>query len=369
MEETLDPGQFGVTPDLFKEWRVPRFGNDNPQELKTKVWEWLVRSRLSGYASAKMMAEMAGGPLPSGEGPTWSFDRFGQSVTELSDGRKIYIGGEHEDHYMPDFCIYNDVVVMGLEGGIDFYCYRKSDFPPTDFHTATLVGEKIIIIGSLGYLGERNPGVTQLYSLSLANFEIHKLESSGSSPGWIHSHVATLSEDQTSIIVTQGKVDPGGGHSLRENIEDWKLNLHDCRWERLTQRNWAQFEVRRKDGMNIHLFEIRTMLLSLMLNLNDEYQQEMSRLSESLGYRPDAKQIKDLYTFDFEHGDLQKDEQTYNLFFVTIQGVRVRFTEGLQGLQVVIEGRISAEKEGLIKRQLVDKLSALESSPCELEEY
>jgi hypothetical protein len=324
----------------------------------------LVHSRLSGYAATQMM----NGPSPNVEGPTWSFDRFGQSITELSDGRRIYIGGEHEDHYDPDFYIYNDVVVIGPQAGVDFYCYRKSDFPSTDFHTATLVSDKIVIIGSLGYLGERNPGYTQLYSLDLGDFEMHKLEGSGSSPGWIHGHNAILSEDQTSIIVTKGKVDPGGGHALRENIEDWKLNLHDWSWERLTQRNWSQFEIRRKDKKNIHLFEIRTTLWSLMLNLKDEYQEGMSRLSEALGYQPDEKQIKELYTFDFEHGDIQKDEDTYNLFYVYIDGVRVRFTEGLQGLQVVIEGRLSGEKESLIKRQLVDKLSALENSPCELEE-
>ena len=365
MEENLDPGQFGVTPDLFREWRVPRFGDENPQKLKSKVWEWLVHSRLSGYASNKMM----NGPSPQVGGPTWSFDRFGQSVTELTDGRTVYIGGEHEDHYMPDFNIYNDVVVIGLDQMVDFYCYKKSDFPPTDFHTATLVGDKIILIGSLGELGERNPGHTQLYALSLRNFEIHKLESTGVSPGWIHRHTATLSEDQNSIIVTRGKVDLGGGHSLRENIEDWKLNLDDWSWERLTQRNWTQFEIKRQDKMNIHLFEIRQALWTLTFNLEDEYQDQMSRLLESLGYRPDVNQINDLYHFGIDQGDLQKDEDTYNLFYVTIDGVRVRFTEGLNGLQVIIEGELPGEKEGLIKRQLLDKLTILENSACEVEEY
>lgn len=365
MEENLDPGQFGVTPALFREWRAPRFGNDNPQKLKSKVWEWLVHSRLSGYASTQMMH----GPSAQVAGPTWSFDRFGQSITELADGRRIYIGGEHEDHYDPDFYIYNDVVVIGPDNTVDFCCYRKSDFPPTDFHTATLVGDKIFIIGSLGYPEERNPGDTQLYSLNLTNFEIHKLDSSRISPGWIHGHAATLSEDKSSIILTKGKLYLGHGHSLRENIDDWKLNLADWRWERLTTRNWSQFEIRRKDAMNLHLFEMRTTLWSLMLNLKDEYQEDMFRLSEALGYQPDVKLINDLYNFDIEHGNLQKDEDVYNLFYLSIDGVRLRFTEGLYGLQVVIEGSISGEKESSIKRQLMDKVSALENSPCELVEY
>src|SRR5215208_5738202 len=166
MEEELGPQQFGVTPALFKEWRAPRFGNENPQKIKSNVWEWLVRSKLSGYAATQKM----NAPSALAEGPTWSFDRFGQSVTELSDRRTVYIAGEHEDHYDPDFYIYNDVVVVHPDGAVDFYCYRKSDFPPTDFHTGTLVDETIVILGSLGYPDERNGNDTQICVLSLDNF-------------------------------------------------------------------------------------------------------------------------------------------------------------------------------------------------------
>jgi hypothetical protein len=52
-----------------------------------------------------------------------------------------------------------------------------------------------------------------------------------------------------------------------------------------------------------------------------------------------------------------------------IDNVRIRFTEEIHCLKVVIEGSISTNKVNLIKEQLVDKLSALENSPCELEEY
>ena len=48
------------------------------------------------------------------DGPVWCFSRFGTSLTELPDGRFVQIGGEHEDFYDPDFCIYNDVTVQKL---------------------------------------------------------------------------------------------------------------------------------------------------------------------------------------------------------------------------------------------------------------
>lgn len=365
MEVNADPQQFGVTPELFVEWREPRFGNANPQKLKSKVWEWLVHSKLSGYSSAQMML----GTSPVKGGPTWSFERFGQSVTELSDGRRLYIGGEHEDFYDPDFYIYNDVVVMYPDGAVDFYCYPKLDFPPTDFHTATLVGEKIIIIGNLGYKEERIPGNTQLYALDLADFAIHKLESSGTAPGWIHGHTAMLNEDKSAILVTKGKIHIGKGQVLKENVDDWKLFLDDWRWERLSARDWTQFEIRREDHGSLHLFLIRSALWYLNCNREDEYQEMLSNLVELLGFQPDVKRIQDLYNFAMEHGELQHDEDAHHVFYFDVNGVRVRFTEELNDLQVVIEGTLSTEQVRLIQRQLLEKLSVLVNAPCELEEY
>lgn len=39
--------------------------------------------------------------------PVWCFTRWGATRTKLPDGRVVCIGGEHEDSYDPDFCIYN----------------------------------------------------------------------------------------------------------------------------------------------------------------------------------------------------------------------------------------------------------------------
>ncbi|MGD8402092.1 MAG: hypothetical protein PVJ21_00415 [Anaerolineales bacterium] len=365
MEKEFDPQRFGVTAELFREWRKPRFGNANPQKIKSKVWEWLVNSRLSAYAATQIME--ASSAMVAG--PTWNFDRIGQSVTELSDGRRIFIAGEHEDFYDPDFYIYNDVVVTYPDGTVDFYCYRRADFPPTDFHTATRVGEKIVIIGNLGYQEERYHGYTQLYALDLGNFEIQKLESSGEPPGWIYDHTAVLSEDETSIVVTKGKLHIGQGNPLIENLDDWKLSLDNWHWEKLVERKWTQFGIRRKDRGGLHFFLIRTALLDLKMNQVDRYQEMMSDLSMFLGHLPDVEKINDLYNFDMEHSELQKDKAVHNRFYFYIDGVRVRITEGDYDLQIVIEGEISDEKESLIKRQLLEKVSALVNSPCEVEEY
>jgi hypothetical protein len=147
-EPPVDPA---LTPELFMRWRTPRFGRANPERMNNPVWEWLIRSRLSAYLAEQSFKV----PLAMRAGPGWCFDRFGRSSTDLPDGRTILIAGEHEDYYDPDFYIYNDVVVLNPNGRIDIFGYPAEVFPPTDFHTATLVGDRIIIVGNLGHPEQR----------------------------------------------------------------------------------------------------------------------------------------------------------------------------------------------------------------------
>jgi len=245
----LDPA---VTLDLFLKWRSPRFGNSNPERMNNPVWEWLVKSKINAYQANERLK----GPSAIEAGPGWCFDRFGQSSNQLPDGRVVFIAGEHEDHYDPDFYIYNDVVVQNLNGRIDVFGYPRDVFPPTDFHSATLVSNRIILIGNLGYPEERRPEKTPVVILNLDTFAIVAAQTSGTPPGWIHSHKATLSDDGRSILLQRGKLDRGEkDKSLVENIDDWRLHLSDWRWERLTERRWPRWEVRRKDGENNHLFD------------------------------------------------------------------------------------------------------------------
>ena len=233
-----------VTRELFLKWRSPRFGSANPERMNNPVWEWQVRSKINAYEATQRKR----GPSALDAGPGWCFVRFGQSSTQLPDGRTVFIAGEHEDFYDPDFYIYNDVVVQHPDGNLDIYGYPRAEFPPTDFHSATLVSNRIVLIGRLGYPEERRPRRTPVMLLDLKTFAITEAKTSGSPPGWIHSHKATLSANGDSILVQGGKLERGEGMSLVENIDDWRLHLGDWRWERLTDRRWPCWEVRRKDG-------------------------------------------------------------------------------------------------------------------------
>src|SRR5688572_8824689 len=123
--------------------------------------------------------------------------RYGQSQTVLPDGRTILIAGEHEDFYDPDFYIYNDVVVWHPDDRIDIVGYPASDFPPTDFHSATLFGDRLILLGSAGYVEYRRPGFTPALALDIHSLRIEPIETTGENPGWIFRHFDSLNRTST----------------------------------------------------------------------------------------------------------------------------------------------------------------------------
>lgn len=365
MEDEVDPLDFGVTPSLFLEWRSPRFGHKNPTKVDSPVWAWLVRSKQSGYGATEIM----NGPSAMEAGPTWCFDRFGQSCTLLPDGKRLHIGGEHEDHYDPDFFIYNDVVVENLDGKLEFYCYPKEVFPPTDFHSATLVGDRVILIGSLGYPEDRQIGRTQVCLLDMNSYQLVCIDTHREPPGWIHGHHAQLSTDETVITLTGGQLYLGDRHSLRENIDDWALDLKNWSWKRLTKRTWPRWEVLRVDRKRIHLWDIRQALWNQSVNWLEEYQDSIKALAAELGHEPRVSSIDDLYTFPSNDGQLLVDEEEHNLFWIYISGIKVRFVEEQFALVVRVEGELPGSMIGDLQRTLLERVSALENAPCELITY
>jgi hypothetical protein len=103
---------YSVSQEEFLRGRNRRFGNANSEPMQEPFWEGMIRSGVSGYRGNKLFD---GEPSVNGT-PVWCAQRLGQSMTILPDGRIVQIGGEHEDFYDPDFCIYNDVIVHEVDG-------------------------------------------------------------------------------------------------------------------------------------------------------------------------------------------------------------------------------------------------------------
>ncbi len=218
-----------VTLRQFEEAITRRFGDANPQRMDFPFWQAMIRSGATGYGPREKFGRTG---LRYGE-PVWCAQRLGQSLTLLPDGRSVQIGGEHEDYYDPDFCIYNDVFVHRSDGSFTILGYPRSVFPPTDFHTATLMGDSIIIIGCLGYGEDRRYGHTPVYRLDLRTWRIEAVACTGQQPGWIHKHRAQAISDH-EIRIQGGTVATfaGGSESHEENAQAFIFDLGEARWRK-----------------------------------------------------------------------------------------------------------------------------------------
>ena len=221
-------GLIVVSEEDFRRGATRRFGTANPERMREPFWEEMIRAGISAYEAGALFDP----PSPHAKSPIWCAMRFGQTLTVLPDGRVVQIGGEHEDHYDADFCIYNDVFVHDSDGSIALYGYPEAVFPSTDFHTATLLDEAIYVIGSLGYYGTRRYGTTPVYRLDTRTFRMERLETEGEAPGWIYKHRAQRAASG-QIRIWGGRVVTREDEEVHaDNAGVFVLDVRSRRWTR-----------------------------------------------------------------------------------------------------------------------------------------
>jgi ankyrin repeat protein len=220
------------SPEEYQAGKQPRAGRSNPEEMCIPFWRAMVQSGCYAYPARKQYDD-----THEMNSPVWCFARFGCSFTELPDGRFVQVGGEHEDSYDPDFCIYNDVIVHTAPGEFTIYGYPKDVFQPTDFHTATYVDGFLYIVGCLGYQGTRVFGTTPVYRISCEDWKIETVPTRGANPGWLYKHGARLVEPGI-LVVSGGTValDKSGAEVHEELQGSYSLNLLTMTWEKITDK-------------------------------------------------------------------------------------------------------------------------------------
>jgi len=225
-----------ISREQYLAARYEREGSANPEDITEPFRLAMIRSGLDAYGARRRFDDdpvFACGISKEKRPPqVWCFDRFGQSFTILPDGRTILIAGEHEDAYDPDFCIYNDVTMFSPDGSIQIFGYPRDVFEPTDFHTATLVGDHIWIIGGVGYLGQRNTAIP-VYRLDTRTFAIERIETTGDVPPRLHGHRATLIDNGIEIRGGKSITFPGGKERNDKNPHTYRLDLESLAWKRL----------------------------------------------------------------------------------------------------------------------------------------
>jgi hypothetical protein len=105
----------------------PRFGLTNPELVDNYFWKYMIQHPEYDAYTVEQIFNLQ----RTNNQSIFTFERMGCAKVKLKDGRIIYVGGEHEDFYDPNFYIYNDVIV--LDGNnIYIYLYPADIFPPTE---------------------------------------------------------------------------------------------------------------------------------------------------------------------------------------------------------------------------------------------
>jgi hypothetical protein len=291
----------------FWEWMLrgeenaPATEDGSLEEIGLRIREGKLKSRYGPYRARDFFKI----PMDRKHGPIWTFERYGLTKTELPDGRVVCIGGEHEDSYDPDFYIYNDVIVFLSDGEIEIYGYPKEIFPPTDFHSATLLGDRIIVVGCLGNRGDRSPGFTPVYCVDTRDYSISELTTGGKPPGWIFKHVAKPMGDGVIRVHGGQLVECEGEQQLfRRNNEEFELDTKSRTWTQITNRNWLQWSIVREDR--------GVFVLEHHVSVADLIPPGAERLSVMEGLYHEARFL--------------------------LQGVPIRLITGINAVEIVVEG-------------------------------
>lgn len=341
----------------FKDWCMPRRGSANPECQTNDVWTWLIETGATPYRAHR--AAGVGDKMS----PMWCSGRFGQTETHLSDGSIVSVGGEHEDHYDPDFYIYNDVIVRHPDGSTEIYGYPRDVFPPTDFHTATLVDDTIWIVGGLRYLDDRIHGTTTICRLDLHDFSIHREEIAGTPPRWLFEHKARLGDGGQSIVLNGGQVAHQSAQRYVENLTTWKLDLRAKTWTALETKAFTRWMLMREDGSPNDLWAISEVARANGSSRPSTFAERYRSEFAARGLIVDAALYDARYQLPVPHEIVEQPEDSFRRYRIAVDDVIVRFDEDYFDITVTVEGTLPEDMLDRIRRHGVETFSRLEGVP------
>ncbi|MEM6539316.1 MAG: hypothetical protein AAF668_16510 [Pseudomonadota bacterium] len=341
----------------FSEWALAKRGSENPQRQTNPVWAWLAETRLWPHKSH----ELAG--AGSKQEPGWCFCRYGQSETLLEDGRTVFIGGEHEDFYDPDFYIYNDVTVFEDGRVSEVFGYPTTVFPPTDFHSATLLNGRIIIVGRLGYPEDRSEDTTPAFVLRLDDFTIRELKTSGDQPAWMHEHSAKLDETGEAIICEGGVVTLYETGRTIENIASWRLCLVTGAWSKVGEKPWSRWLLMRNDESPNELWELSQLSWAHKTKREDQFSREIRQKLAARGHEVNAELYEARYSPTVEVFEITEDSDDFRRHTVSYGRQKLRFDEQYDAILLTAECALAVEEEKALLEHYIAVFSELEGVP------
>lgn len=342
-----------IIKSKYQTWALARRGTQNPQDMTNPVWTWMMKGKIDPFSANKLLDK------EHKHQPGWCYHRMGQTETILPDGTKVLIAGEHEDSYDPDFFIYNDVTLIRPDGEIVFYGYPEYWFPPTDNHSATLVEDKIFIIGCLGYPHQRHKNKTPVYCLNTDDFYIRKVPTTGASPSWLHRHDARLSEDGKAIICEGGKEIHVSGNYV-DNLAVWHIELATGHWTKISEKNWKRWQIYREDGSMNELWDIGRLAWQQTSECTSATSKKFRKDVDERGHVIDLELYKNRHVPPVAYSSIEDDKDNFRPTRCKINGVDLRVEEDSYDIAFTVEGELPEDVIETLHSHYLDIYAKLE---------
>jgi hypothetical protein len=251
------------------------------------------------------------------------------------DGRVVYLGGDHEDSYDPDFCIYNDVVVFGPKTELRCMDIQKRFSCRSTFTRplSSATESSSLVVWATQTLAAW--AIHRYMSLTCQVFALPRSRPRGRCQAGSSSTVRNSNREVLSSIRGGELIEErGGGQRYRRNVEDYALDVGSGVWRRLTNRNWRQFSIRQEDdGLFI---------------------QERRLSPENLVPRNTMRAVV--------------AEEKWNRAQILVKGIPVSIIVGVHDIEVIIEGDLPSEISVQVAEQVRVNAEAAIKRPCVVEE-
>ena len=255
------------------------------------------------------------------------------------------------------------MVVRHPNGQIEIYGYPEDVFPPTDFHSATLRGDHILIVGCLGHPKQRAQA-TPIYRLDLSDFSISECKTSGDGPLRLHEHKAELSADGTTLICHAGRdVHPTEGWIV-ENLTTWHLDLQSFAWSAAGTKPCTRWMLMREEEGDNDLWGIGLVAQYQRAGRTSKTAESYRKKFAARGLVVDTTLHAARFRLPVPHKVLpNKDDDSPRTKRIEIGGTVVRIYEGSDRIDVAIEGHLPSSTRDALVQFGLDTYAALEGVP------
>ena len=145
---------------------------------------------------------------------------------------------------------------------------------------------------------------------------------------------------------------------MRENGDDWRLDLTTLRWTRLTNRNWRQWQLTRTDQRPNQLWRVRSVSRLRDMRWAEEYresmeamvQREIDAVRAEYGADPNLDAFAKLYDPPVSHETLTASDEEVGGHRISVEGTAVRYVEMMSSVRMVAEGTLQEPTAAALRR-------------------